>query len=161
MLALRCSSVCSHAEFQSSRRMKPQILFFGIPKFSGASKDDDDDLTGAKKTDFFKADNFLTPGKSLKDVSQIFVTEKSNGENAKVGIVLIEGKVYLWSGSKQTVTITDPVVDPKLCGLTEEEHSDYPGNTIAQLWWNYWNSLSQRPQKPILRENSLVVISLQ
>lgn len=121
----------------------PQNLFFGIPKFSGASKDDDDDLTGAKKTDFFKADNFLTPGKSLKDVLQIFVTEKSNGENAKVGLVLIEGKVYLWSGSKQTVTITDPEVDPKLCGLTEEEHSPYPGNTIAQMWWNYWSSISE------------------
>lgn len=121
----------------------PQNLFFGIPKFSGASKDDDDDLTGAKKTDFFKADNFLTPGKSLKDVHQIFVTEKSNGENAKVGLVLIEGKVYLWSGSKQTVTITDPEVDPKLCGLTEEEHKRYPGKTIAQMWWNYWNSLSE------------------
>ena len=121
----------------------PQNLFFGIPKFSGASKDDDDDLTGAKKTDFFKADNFLTPGKSLKDVRQIFVTEKSNGENAKVGLVLIEGKVYLWSGSKQTVTITDPEVDPELCGLTQEEHSPYPGNTIAQMWWNYWNSLSE------------------
>lgn len=121
----------------------PQNLFFGIPKFSGASKDDDDDLTGAKKTDFFKADNFLTPGKSLKDVRQIFVTEKSNGENAKMGCVLIEGKLYLWSGSKQTVTIMDPVVDPKLCGLTEKKHSRYPGNTIAQMWWCYWNSLSE------------------
>ena len=46
--------------------------------------------------------NFFYRGKKMKDASVVYMTEKSNGENAKFGVTEISGVRFLIAGSKNT-----------------------------------------------------------
>lgn len=110
--------------------------FRGIPKFTGVSKKDDDDLVNSKGE--HTPTVYLTG--PLEKVHSVTVSEKANGKNAKMGGFFHVGKFYLWAGSKTTAYIMTLESDPQLCGLTPESHSLYPVNSICQLWWNLVNS---------------------
>jgi len=110
--------------------------FRGIPKFTGVSKKDDDDLVNSKGE--HTPTVYLTG--PLEKVHSVTVSEKANGKNAKMGGFFHRGTFYLWAGSKTTAYIMTLESDPQLCGLTPESHSPYPVNSICQLWWNLVNS---------------------
>ena len=110
--------------------------FRGIPKFTGVSKKDDDDLVNSKGE--HTPTVYLTG--PLEKVHSVTVSEKANGKNAKMGGFFHLDKFYLWAGSKTTVRIMTLERDPRLCVLTPESHSSYPVNSICQLWWKLVDS---------------------
>ena len=91
-----------------------RMLFRGIPKFSGLSAQDEDEVSNAS------AGIFFFDGKRLADAGAFYLTAKSNGENAKLSVALVDGTAYLISGSKTTcrvwpadAPVTDHFPNPK------------------------------------------------
>ena len=119
--------------------------FFGILKFSSLSKEHDDDRASSSK-DSIREDTFLKG--AATDVKYVVLSDKANGKNAKFGVFFLGGVKYLWAGSKMTVHIMLADVKPTtadgrpLCGLTAATCAKYPGQSIARMWWSYYNDLS-------------------
>ena len=63
--------------------------FRGIPKFSGLVASDEDEESHAEAAMFF------FDGQTMEDVKEVYVTEKSNGENAKLSVRVLDGVDYL------------------------------------------------------------------
>ena len=115
------------------------FMFNGIPKFSGLQPDDEDEESGAR------ADAFFFERKTMADAKEVFVTEKSNGENAKLSARRIDGILYLIAGSKTTCSIW-PADEhfSKSHPLKEGETCDsYPSTLICWLYSEWFLGLSE------------------
>ena len=73
--------------------------FRGIPKFTGLTAQDEDEVSNSHQHSFFYR------GKTMSDARGFYETLKSNGENAKLSLRVLNGVVYLISGSKGTCMI--------------------------------------------------------
>ena len=82
-----------HDEFGES------FWFRGIPKFTGLTAQDEDEVSNSHQHSFFYR------GKTMSDARGFYETLKSNGENAKLSLRVLNGVVYLISGSKGTCMI--------------------------------------------------------
>ena len=82
-----------HDEFEES------FWFRGIPKFTGLTAQDEDEVSNSHQHSFFYR------GKTMSDARGFYETLKSNGENAKLSLRVLNGVVYLISGSKGTCMI--------------------------------------------------------
>jgi len=107
------------------------FVFRGIPKFTGLEEVDEDEKSNSYQN------NFFFRGKSLADGAEAFETEKSNGENAKLGFATLDGVDYLVSGSKNIANIWP----------AEEPSEDYyphmreiPASTIAMVYSKWYRS---------------------
>jgi len=114
------------------------FAFRGIPKFSGLVKTDEDEESAASGSGAFLF------GK-MADAKKVYVTEKSNGENAKLGMILLDGELYLIAGSKTTFTIWPAEADyfdsyPLKDG--ERPDGDYPSTTIGKIYSEWFRGLT-------------------
>jgi hypothetical protein len=112
--------------------------FQGIPKFSGLTGDDEDEASSAEASKFFFSG-------SMADVKDVYVTEKSNGENAKLGMKRLDGILYLIGGSKLTCEIWPADRDyqefyPPKEG--ERLEGEYPVQTICKIYSDWICGLS-------------------
>ena len=112
-----------------------RMLFRGIPKFSGLSAQDEDEISNAS------AGIFFFDGKRLADAGAFYLTAKSNGENAKFSAALVDGTKYLISGSKTTCrvwpaddNVTDHFPNPK---------RELPADFISLVYSDWFLKLSR------------------
>lgn len=126
-------------------------LFRGMRKFTGlVSSDDGEDATSdleISHQDYFRK-------KTIKDVSTYFSTHKSNGENAKLSVLVAEGTRYLMSGSKNTCKIW-PADEPFCNHHTDPDTPDaHPnaGHTIGCLYSNWFRTRSKKIQDKYFSE---------
>ena len=82
-----------------------QLWFRGIPKFTGLLEGDEDEQSNSHQANFFYG------GSSIDQADHLFMTRKSNGENAKMSLVVIDGVRYMLAGSKNTCLIW-PAAEP-------------------------------------------------
>jgi len=80
-------------EFQQS------FFFRGIPKFTGLTAQDEDEVSNSHQHSFLYKDY------KMNDAHGFYETLKSNGENAKLSLRVLNDVVYLISGSKGTCMI--------------------------------------------------------
>ena len=124
------------------------FVFKGIPKFGGLQPTDEDEESPANANDFF------INGKGIGDAKTVYVTEKSNGENAKIWGFVIGGVRYLLTGSKNTVTVT-PVdaLDALDASLSDDggDHDEYPWSTIRRVVLQWYRSMTEE-QRDLLFE---------
>ena len=114
------------------------FAFRGIPKFSGLVKTDEDEESDAPGSGAFLFG-------SMADVKKVYVTEKSNGENAKLGMIRLDGVLYLMAGSKTTFTIWPAEADYfDSYPLKEGERSEgnYPSTTIGKIYSEWFRGLT-------------------
>ena len=115
------------------------FMFRGIPKFSGLTSTDEDEDSSASAGAFFFG------GRTLEDVKTAYVTEKSNGENAKLSLIRIDGILYAIAGSKTTCEIWPADRDYfEFYQLKEGERpeGDYPVQTICKIYSEWLRGLS-------------------
>ena len=123
-----------------------RCIFRGMPKFTGLSASDDgDDAASNHNEDFF-----YHKGK-IADVRTFFATTKSNGENAKLSVLVIEGKRYLMSGSKMTCDIwpaNEPYTKHQEEPLIDDDKGKYPGAgyTIGCVYSNWFRTQTKQVQ---------------
>eukprot|EP00750_Incisomonas_marina_P028136 INCI648.4.p1 GENE.INCI648.4~~INCI648.4.p1 ORF type:complete len:583 (+),score=95.29 INCI648.4:189-1937(+) len=125
--------------------------FRGIPKFSGLVASDEDEESHAEAAMFF------FDGQTMEDVKEVYVTEKSNGENAKLSVRVLDGVDYLLAGSKQTCFIwpaAQPFAEayPRAEPLAEGEDENIPGRTIATLFEDWFHSLAPELSRRVADE---------
>jgi len=123
------------------------IRAFGIRKFGGFKSTDDDDvqdiILSEKNSKYVNTSIITLNGGNLSKVSSIVYTEKSNGENMKCGLFMHNSEIYLWAGSKMTVNIWKSDEPFNACGLTNDNHAEYPGQTICTIWSKFYLQLSE------------------
>ena len=121
------------------------VRAFGTRKFGGYKPTDEDERQDQILSGKANADDEITTleGRYLSEVTNIVYTEKSNGENMKCGLFVYEDVIYLWAGSKMTVKVWDASVPFEGCGLTDEDHAPYPGETICTMWSKFFLGLSE------------------
>ncbi len=117
------------------------FMFRGIPKFSGLTSTDEDEESGASAGAFFFG------GRTIEDVKTAYVTEKSNGENAKLSLFRFEGILYVIAGSKTTCAIWPADRDyfesyPLKDG--ERPEGDHPMQTICKIYSDWIRGLSPK-----------------
>ena len=138
---------CSFIIIPSDDGTNHIIRAFGIRKFGGYKPTDDDDVQDiilSEKNSKYVDNSIITlDGRSLSDVSSIVYTEKSNGENMKCGLFTHNSQIYLWAGSKMTVNIWTSDEPFNACGLTKDNHAEYPGETICTIWSKFYLQLSE------------------
>ena len=115
------------------------VMFRGIPKFSGLTATDEDEESSASAGAFFFG------GRTIGDVKKAYVTEKSNGENAKLSLIRIDDLLYAIAGSKTTCAIWPADRDYfEFYPLKEGERpeGDYPVQTICKIYSEWLRGLS-------------------
>lgn len=113
--------------------------FVGINKFSGLQPGDEDEESASSAAAFF------VNGQTMANVTEIYVTEKINGENAKLSMIKIDGVLYLIAGSKTTCSIWPADEDFfESYPLKEGENPDgeYPSTTICKLYSEWFRGLT-------------------
>jgi len=115
------------------------FVFRGIPKFSGMTATDEDEESSAS------AGAFFFDGRTIEDVKTAYVTEKSNGENAKLSLIRIDDLLYAIAGSKTTCAIWPADRDYfEFYPLKEGERPEgnYPVQTICKIYSEWLRGLS-------------------
>lgn len=119
---------------ETGKRLKC-FVFNGIPKFSGLQSTDEDEESDATASDFFLNE------KSLPDAKMVFVTNKSNGENARIWGITV-GAVRFWvTGSKNTITVTPVDAAHAGGGAAHDDDGDHAAahdgdhDSKQQPWW--------------------------
>lgn len=145
---------CHAVSIEDKARNKIRTcLFRGIRKFTGLVSSDDGDDPESDLSGAYAYEHYFRK-KSIKHVSSFFSTHKSNGENAKLSVLVVEGTRYLMSGSKTTCNIW-PADEPFCKHQPDPDPSNaHPnaGYTIGCIYSNWFLTRSKKIQDEYFRE---------
>lgn len=114
--------------------LRKKVLIRGFRKFTGLKAEDEDEDSGATG---IKEDFYFKQG---SDADSFSVTSKSNGENGKFAVRLMEGTPLLFSGSKNTCCVWR--ADRDVNESFSPASGYIPGRKIANMVqeiWHGWN----------------------
>eukprot|EP00939_MAST-03C_sp_MAST-3C-sp1_P002212 g2212.t1 len=86
---------------EEERPVPHKFWFRGIPKFTGLVASDEDESSNSHES----TASFFYRGKTLKEAVSFAQTLKSNGENAKLSLRILDDVLYLLAGSKNTCLV--------------------------------------------------------